>query len=84
MPGYTLALDLPNRGTATRQIVAGLDRIVLRHGGRIYLAKDAFTAAPVFKEMYPGLEAFRRVKATVDPATRFVSSQARRLGIVES
>jgi FAD/FMN-containing dehydrogenase len=82
IPGHTLALDMPNRGAATYELVQALDRILLRHGGRVYLAKDALTEASVFREMYPRLERFRRVKAGVDPYNLFVSSQARRLGIV--
>ena len=60
-----------------------LDRIVLEHGGRLYLAKDAMMSADTFARMYPRLDEFRAVKTRVDPGNRFVSSQARRLGIVK-
>lgn len=83
-PGYTLALDFPYRGQATRQLFEKLDRIVLDHAGRLYLAKDSLTSAETFARMYPRLEQFRAVKQRVDPDNRFVSSQARRLGIVHS
>jgi decaprenylphospho-beta-D-ribofuranose 2-oxidase len=83
MPGYTLALDLPNTGPRLDALLRGLDAIVLRHGGRLYLAKDATMSAEAFAAMYPRLDEFRRVKATVDPAGRFSSTQARRLKIVE-
>ncbi len=82
-PGHTLALDLPNTGEPLRRLARRLDEILLRHGGRLYLAKDALTTAETFAAMYPTLPAFRAVKARLDPNRRFVSNQARRLGIVE-
>lgn len=84
VPGHTLALDIPNRGVPTRELAERLDRILLRHGGRVYLAKDALASASSIREMYPGLPGFRKVKALVDPGGLFVSSQARRLGIVDT
>jgi len=80
-PGFTLAMDLPRVGPALARATARLDEIVLRHGGRVYLAKDATLGAGRVAEMYPDLPRFREVKAKVDPAGRFASSQSRRLGI---
>ncbi len=82
-PGYTLALDLPNTGPELHEALAGLDRIVLRHGGSIYLAKDACLGPGAFQEMYPALDRFRAIKAQVDPEQRFSSSLARRVGLLE-
>jgi decaprenylphospho-beta-D-ribofuranose 2-oxidase len=82
-PGYTLALDLPNTGDDLRRLTGRLDRLLLDHGGRLYLAKDATMSAETFAAMYPRLDEFRRVKNAVDPHHRFVSSQAHRVGIVE-
>jgi decaprenylphospho-beta-D-ribofuranose 2-oxidase len=82
MKGYTLALDLPYTGPDLIAQLRGLDEIVLRAGGRIYLAKDACMKAEVFEEMYPDLARFKEIKARIDPGNRFSSSQARRLGIV--
>jgi len=81
-PGITLALDLPNTGESLRALIARLDAIVLEHGGRLYLAKDALSSAATFAKMYPRLDEFRQVRARLDPNGRFVSTQARRLGIV--
>ena len=81
-PGQTLALDLPNRADLP-EFLRGLDRIVLQHGGRLYLAKDTFTTSDTFAQMYPQLERFRAVKGELDPNNRLSSSQARRLRIVE-
>jgi decaprenylphospho-beta-D-ribofuranose 2-oxidase len=81
--GASLALDFPNRGSEILGLLDELDRIVLARGGRVYLAKDARLPADRFREMYPALDHFREVKAKHDPAARFSSSLARRLGIVE-
>lgn len=81
-PGFTLALDFPYRGSVTHKLFAELDQIVLDHGGRLYLAKDALMTAETFARMYPRLPEFLAIKSKVDPHNRFVSSQARRLGIV--
>lgn len=81
MPGPTLALDLPNRPGLV-DLTRELDAIVLDHGGRLYLAKDACMTAATFAKMYPNLDAFRQIKQRIDPDNVFSSSQARRLGIV--
>jgi len=82
-PGYTLALDLPVSDGLV-PFLSGLDEVVLRHGGRLYLAKDAVTTPNTFAAMYPRLDEFRAVKARLDPKNRLSSSQARRVGIVPS
>ena len=81
-PGHTLALDLPNTRSLT-DLVAKLDRALLRHGGRVYLAKDATVDHGAFAEMYLELPRFRAIKATVDAGCRFASAQARRLRLVQ-
>ena len=82
-PGHTLALDLPNTGRKLLRLVRELDEILLKYHGRLYLAKDSLATAESIASMYPKLDEFRRVKHLVDPSNRFVSSQARRVGIVE-
>ena len=81
-PGHTLALDFPHTGDDLTHLIADLDQILLKNGGRLYLAKDALMKPETFATMYPRLPEFLAVKARVDPENRFVSSQARRLGIV--
>jgi len=83
MPGHTLALDLPNTGADLIADLHRIDDIVLRSGGRVYLAKDSCMRPESFAAMYPELDRFREIKSKIDPQQRFVSSQARRLGIVE-
>ena len=73
----------PNTGSRLRDLIQRLDQIVLDHDGRLYLAKDATMKRETFFRMYERLDEFQRVKARFDPANRFVSAQARRLGIVE-
>ena len=80
--GYTLALDLPVAGGLI-PLLHELDRVVLDHGGRVYLAKDTVMTPESFAAMYPKLEEFRRVKNRLDPQHRISSSMARRLSIVQ-
>jgi len=80
MPGWTLTVDLP----ATREVAAvlrELDDLVLSHGGRHYLAKDALASAHTVAAGYPGLGAFREVRDRVDPNRVWCSDLSRRLGI---
>jgi FAD/FMN-containing dehydrogenase len=58
-----------------------LDQIVLEHGGRVYLAKDACMERSTFSAMYPKLPEFQRIQQRLDPDRRLASSQSRRLGI---
>ncbi len=81
--GYTLALDLP-ADTGLRPFLQELDQLVLRHGGRVYLAKDAALSAETFAAMYPQLERFRALKRRLDPNGALSSSLARRLKIAAS
>jgi decaprenylphospho-beta-D-ribofuranose 2-oxidase len=82
-PGHTLALDIPNYGPELLELTRRLDRMLLDHGGRLYLAKDATMDAETFAAMYPNLDRFKAIKREVDPDQRFDSLQARRLGITE-
>jgi FAD/FMN-containing dehydrogenase len=82
-PGYTLALDLPV-SDGLLPFLGGLDALVLHHGGRLYLAKDAVTTPDSFAAMYPRLDEFRAIRARLDPKNKLSSSQARRVGIAPS
>ncbi|XAM01268.1 FAD-binding oxidoreductase [Phycisphaeraceae bacterium D3-23] len=81
MAGLTLAVDMP-RGPGLRDFLHELDAIVLDHGGRVYLAKDAEMTADTFAAMYPRLNEFQQIRRRLDPAGVMASTQARRLGIV--
>lgn len=63
--GVTLALDFPNRGTPTRELMDELDHIVLQNGGAIYPAKDARMSPETFRKSFPALDHFQ---SEIDPA----------------
>ncbi|MEQ1868792.1 MAG: FAD-binding oxidoreductase [Vicinamibacterales bacterium] len=78
MPGTSVALDLPVRDD-TQRIVDTLNEFVISVGGRIYLAKDAFTRAEHFRAMEPRLDAFNAVRRKWDPHGRLRSAQSVRI-----
>lgn len=73
-PGFTLALDLPNRGEETFAQLARLEAIAMEAGGALYPAKDARMSAETFARSYPRRAEFAR---QIDPA--FSSSFWRRV-----
>ena len=81
MEGYTLALDFPLRdGTAA--LLDRLDEIAHRHGGRVYLAKDARCAPERVREAYPRLGAFEAIRAeAAGSPPKFASEMSRRLAL---
>jgi FAD/FMN-containing dehydrogenase len=81
MEGYTLTLDFPIRDDGLFPFLDRLDGIVLKYGGRVYLAKDARMRAETFHAMYPRLREWQEIKSRVDPENRFDSDLARRLRI---
>jgi FAD/FMN-containing dehydrogenase len=74
MPGVTLALDFPNKGTKTQSLLRSLDDIVRSAGGRIYAAKDATMPRDLFEQGYPRLYEFIKFR---DPGIS--SAMSRRL-----
>ncbi|MGB4247651.1 MAG: FAD-binding oxidoreductase [Pseudohongiellaceae bacterium] len=79
MQGYTLAMDFKWERTLL-PMLDELDRIVLDHGGRLYLAKDARMSAEVFRQGYPRWEEFAQLRAQTGADQVFNSLQSRRLG----
>jgi FAD/FMN-containing dehydrogenase len=57
-PGFTLALDLPNRGEETFAHFTRLERIAIDAGGALYPAKDARMSKEAFARSYPRLPEF--------------------------
>lgn len=80
-PGYFLALDFPVAGGSIFKEMDQWDQLVLKYGGRIYLAKDARMKAGTFRQMYPRLEEWKSVKAKVDPGQVWGSDLGKRLGL---
>lgn len=77
-PGIFFAIDLPV-DSRTQFIVDKLNERLIDYGGRIYLAKDAFTRAEHFRAMEPRLPAWERVRRKWDPEGRLRSVQSVRL-----
>ncbi len=82
LAGHTLALDIPFSDDLP-EFARELDEIVLRHNGRVYLAKDALLSPQHFRAMYPRWKEWLETKQNLDPQNRFSSSLARRLEMLE-
>lgn len=76
MPGATLALDLPNRGRPTRELLLALYAIAAGAGGRLYAAKDACSPADSLQRGYANFTRFQRL---LDPGLE--SLMSRRLSL---
>jgi FAD/FMN-containing dehydrogenase len=82
-------LSFPKRGVSiaadfavtprTQALVDALNELVIAHGGRIYLTKDAFTRPEHYRAMEPRLEAWQAVRRRWDPEGRLRSRQSVRL-----
>ena len=79
--GYTLSLDFKvNKDMFL--LLNDLDRLVLNHGGRLYLPKDARMSEKTFKESYPRCNEFEEVRAKYGAIGKFASAQSKRLGLL--
>lgn len=80
--GSTIAVDVPIRDEQdAARMTASFNEFVLEHGGRVYLAKDAFTTAEHLKQMYPRLDEWREVCRRYDPEGRLRSALSARVGL---
>ncbi|MBN1516203.1 FAD-binding oxidoreductase [Candidatus Sumerlaeota bacterium] len=80
MEGYTLALDFK----ITPQLfplLDTLDEMVHEIGGRVYLTKDARLRPDTFRQGYPGLEDFMKVRRQYGLPEKMQSLQSRRLNL---
>jgi len=78
--GYTLALDFkiePNLFA----LLDKLDKIMLEHKGRIYLAKDARVSKTTFEKYYKNIDKFRQYRKEKGLDKQFNSLQSIRLGL---
>ncbi len=80
MEGYSLALDFKIENGLFKLLDA-LDEIVLQHGGRHYLAKDARLQRKFFERGYPKVGEFRALRKKYGMDTVFNSFQSRRLDL---
>lgn len=79
LPGFSLALDIPLYNQQLFAVLNELDDIIIKYGGRVYLAKDARLSAEHFRAMYPRYEEWLAVKKKYDAEDLFTSSLGRRL-----
>ena len=78
LAGFTLALDIPVK-PGLFQFLQELDAIVIKYGGRVYLAKDACLSSESLPKMYPELPKWTGLKKAVDAHNRFSSALSERL-----
>jgi FAD/FMN-containing dehydrogenase len=64
-PGPTLALDFPNRGRRTLNLLERLEAVTMEAGGALYPAKDACMSPETFRRSFPRWE---ELEALRDPA----------------
>ncbi len=80
MEGYTLTLDFKIE-PGLFDMLEELDKIILKHGGRIYLTKDVRVSKEVFEKGYPMIEEFRALRKKYGMDKMFQSLQSKRLGL---
>jgi decaprenylphospho-beta-D-ribofuranose 2-oxidase len=80
LKGYTLALDFKIQNRLF-PFLDELDRIVLDHGGRLYLTKDVRMSREVFRKSYPRWEQFAQIREKYHLSKKFNSLQSKRLGV---
>ena len=73
-PGATLALDFPNQGQRTFDLLDRLDAITMAAEGALYPAKDARMSGDTFRRSFPN---WQQLEPFIDP--RFSSSFWRRV-----
>ena len=77
--GMSIAVDFPVQGKQTQRLVDRLNEYVIAHGGRIYLAKDAFTRPEHYQAMDHRLGSFLDIRNRWDPHGRIRSALSVRL-----
>jgi FAD/FMN-containing dehydrogenase len=80
LEGYSLALDFKIEN-GLFEFLDSLDEIVVKYGGRIYLAKDARVSRKVVEHGYPEIDKFRELRRQYKMDEKFNSLQSRRLGL---
>lgn len=58
--GITLAIDFPNKGTKTLELLNKLDELVLSYNGALYPAKDSRMPKTVFEKSFPNIDKFKK------------------------
>jgi decaprenylphospho-beta-D-ribofuranose 2-oxidase len=78
LSGVTFNIDLPVTA-GTPRLVEALNACVIAEGGRIYLAKDAFTREAQYRAMDPRVDRFNAIRRRWDPDGRIRSALSVRL-----
>ncbi|MFH9722704.1 FAD-binding protein [Streptomyces sp. NPDC017254] len=81
LPGWGLSLDLPTGLPGLGAFLDRLDEEVAGAGGRVCLAQDSRVRPETAAAMYPRLDGFRELRATLDPRSVFTSDLSRRLAL---
>ncbi|HYC28791.1 MAG TPA: FAD-binding oxidoreductase, partial [Chitinophagaceae bacterium] len=81
--GYTLALDFPVR-KGLMEFLDELDEVVLKHGGRLYMSKDARMKPEVLEAGYPTLQQFKNIVNKYNPNQKLRSVQSDRLMLTKN
>ena len=80
MEGYSLALDFKiEKGLF--ELLDKLDKIVVKHKGRIYLTKDVRISKETFEKGYPLINKFRSLREKYKMTKKFNSLQSKRVKI---
>ncbi|WP_393060021.1 FAD-binding protein [Streptomyces sp. LN549] len=79
--GWSLALDLPAALPGLARFLDRLDEEVAAAGGRVCLTADARLRPDALAAMYPRVDAFRQLRAELDPNGAFRSDLSRRLSL---
>src|SRR5262249_33298254 len=77
-PGISYAMDIPI-SSRIQGLVDALNELVIAEGGRVYLAKDAFTRAEHYRAMDPRAAAGKAVRRKGDPHGTLRSAQSVRV-----
>ncbi|CAN2042197.1 decaprenylphospho-beta-D-ribofuranose 2-oxidase [Candidatus Magnetomoraceae bacterium gMMP-15] len=80
MEGYGLALDFKME-KGLFELFDKLDKTVLKHGGRIYLAKDVRMSKDTFEKGYPKIKTFKKLRKKYKMDDKFNSLQSYRVGL---
>jgi decaprenylphospho-beta-D-ribofuranose 2-oxidase len=66
------------------QFLDELDAVVLKHGGRLYMSKDARMKPEVLRSGYSRLDEFRAIVKKYNPSGKISSIQSRRLLLTDN
>jgi decaprenylphospho-beta-D-ribofuranose 2-oxidase len=87
LDGCSIGIDLPvvpGRMDELNQLFSRMNEVVMKAGGRIYLAKDEKLTSEYFQTMYPSWKKFDSLKRKYDPELLFQSDMYRRLFPVDN